>query len=337
MKTMLLVQVLMLAGCSAEMAQVTDPVPDIKPAAFVDADGTDNTICSLDKPCSKIMNALATKRPIIHIHGTISERVVIRDEQAVTILGDRAILTSEIGPVLAIDGSNNRVTIKDVIFSDVPDNQIPVIQMDSPESSLLLIHVRVVSNAGIGIEVTGSGNLILTRSIISTNTEGGIVLDGEATFQIVGNIFYGNGSPSSIIGGINIVVRGSPQNVLAFNTFYRNSVETGPAAITCFAGSFTAVNNIIFNNTSSNGQNLQVGEGCVHKYSLIAPGDISGTGNISGDPMFENPADGWDLHPSFRSPVIGAADPNSDLSGLAELDLDDMPRTKPATIGAYQF
>lgn len=339
MKTMLLIQVLILIGCSADMKQVTDPGSgsDIKPAAFVDADGTDNTICSLDKPCSKVMNALATKRPIVHIHGTISERVVIRGEQAVTILGDRAILTSEVGPVLAIDGSNNRVTIKDVIFSDVPDNQIPVIQMNSPASLLYLTHVTVVNNASVGIEVVGGGNFILTRSIISINVGGGIVVDGEVTFQIVGNIFYGNGSPSSIVGALDIVVGGSPQNKLAFNTFYRNSVETGPAAITCYAGAFIAVNNIIFNNTSANGQNQQVGEGCVHKYSLISPGNISGTGNISGDPMFENSADGSDLHPIFRSSVIGAADPNSDLSGLYELDLDDMPRTKPATIGAYQF
>lgn len=334
MKAMLLIQVLILVGCS-----VSEPPADSNtagPTAFVDAKGTDNTICSFDKPCSKIMSALATKRPIVHIHGTISERITIKDGQLVTILGDQAILTSKVGPVLVIFGNDNRVTIKDVIFSDVHDRQVPVIQMNSPASLLYLTHVTVEHNASVGIEVVGGGNFILTRSIISTNTGGGVVVDGEVTFQIVGNIFYGNGSPSSIVGAIDIVAGGSPQNKLAFNTFYRNTVETGPA-ITCYAGAFTAVNNIIFNNTSPNGQNQQVGEGCAHKYSLIFPGDVLGTGNISVDPMFENPADGSDLHPIIRSPVIGAADPNSELSGLAELDLDDMPRTKPATMGAYQF
>jgi hypothetical protein len=56
---------------------------------------------------------------------------------------------------------------------------------------------------------------------------------------------------------------------------------------------------------------------------------------MAADPRFANPSQG-DLHLLPMSPAIGAADPASDLTGIAARDLDGDIRTKPADIGADQ-
>jgi len=96
---------------------------------------------------------------------------------------------------------------------------------------------------------------------------------------------------------------------------------------------FTARNNILSGNGTLN--NLeQVGGTCAHAYSIIRPGTVPpGMGNSSMDPLFENTLTG-DLHLEAGSPALGAADPGSDLGGLAGRDLDGDPRTAPADLGA---
>lgn len=123
-----------------------------------------------------------------------------------------------------------------------------------------------------------------------------------------------------------------------FNSFTQNKTMngTGPA-LHCDAGSFTARNNIMSNNAQT-GATVQYGGSCAHAYSISisTPGTLpSGTGNSSADPSFVEPATG-NLHLQANSPARGAADPASDLTGVAALDIDGDPRTKPADIGADQ-
>jgi hypothetical protein len=96
---------------------------------------------------------------------------------------------------------------------------------------------------------------------------------------------------------------------------------------------FTARNNIM----SQNGTLMnmaQVGGSCAHAYSIVRPGPLpSGAGNSSMDPLFVDITTG-DLHVRPESPALGAADPASDLTGPAELDIDGQRRASPADIGA---
>jgi hypothetical protein len=121
---------------------------------------------------------------------------------------------------------------------------------------------------------------------------------------------------------------------LEFNSFTHNKALGGfGSAISCAVSSFTARNNIMSDNSTPT--NLeQVSGPCTHAYSITSPGAIPpGPSNSNRDPMFRNAAAG-DLHLMPGSPALGAADPASDLTGPAELDIDGDRRTGPADIGA---
>ncbi len=76
---------------------------------------------------------------------------------------------------------------------------------------------------------------------------------------------------------------------------------------------------------------------CTHMYSIARPGTpLPGATNSAADPLFVDTVKG-DLHLQTTSPARGAADPNSDLTGIASLDIDGTSRTATATIGAYQL
>jgi hypothetical protein len=112
------------------------------------------------------------------------------------------------------------------------------------------------------------------------------------------------------------------------------------AAIQCSAGNFTARNNILsYNVTATN--SAQIGGSCSHEYSIAyrgVPADTPPTGanNSAMDPLFVDPAIG-DLHIKPTSPARHAADPASDLTGIASRDIDGDPRVSPADLGADQI
>jgi hypothetical protein len=107
------------------------------------------------------------------------------------------------------------------------------------------------------------------------------------------------------------------------------------AAIHCVAGTFTARNNIMSENGSLANME-QVGGACAHAFSIARPGTLpSGAGNSAADPRFANTTTG-DLHLQAGSPALDAADPASDLTGVAAKDIDGETRTAPADLGADQ-
>jgi hypothetical protein len=336
-KTFLLL-ILVLANCS------TDSQEDLGPAAYVDVKGFPNSDCSIESPCSTIKAALDTNRPLIYIHGTINERVLINNEseerRKVTILGNHAIITANDfvdRPLMTIKGRID-VTIRDVIFSDVRDSRVAAIDVPpSGSPSLTLIHVSIGNNAGMAASIS-TGNFTMTRSVVFNNSGGGVELDGTTTYQIVGNLFYGNGGFGEVVGALSAFTYDSPQNVIAFNTFVNNfALDNIGSSIDCL-GTVVARNNIVYANGYIIPNQLI---GCYFEYNLLSDNidAVPGIGNI----VTEEPEklfidfDRRDFHPTFESPAIGAADPNADLTGLSKLDLDDVPRTAPATVGAYQF
>lgn len=329
---------LLLANCNSSAEEYNGP------AAYVDVKGFPNSDCSIESPCTTIKAALATNRPLIYIRGTIHERVLIDNKLAnerrkITILGNHAIITANDfidRPLMTIEG-NVDVIIRDVIFSDVHDSRVAAIDVPTEGNpSLTLIHVTIGNNIGMAITVN-NGNFVMTRSTIFNNVKGGVNLSGVTTYQVVGNLFYGNGGFDEFVGALSAFTYDSPQNVIAFNTFVNNFAETGiGAAIDCL-GTVVAKNNIVYANGYIIPDQLI---GCYFEYNLLSDNvnAVPGVGNIITEPdnLFID-FGREDFHPTFKSPAIGAGDPNADLSGLAALDLDGAQRTAPVTIGAYQF
>jgi hypothetical protein len=187
-----------------------------------------------------------------------------------------------------------------------------------------------------GIKLSG-GSITISRSSIISNLGGGIVVNNNGTFEIVGNVFLGNGDSFGIIGGVSVdtTVTG---NRLEFNTITQNTSDiTLAAGVRCLVNGLTAQNNIIWNNNSALGTNgIQV-SGCSYAYSdigpAITPAVNDGGNNVNVDPSFVNVLS--DLHLQPSTPIRSKANPAADLAGFASKDVDGTVRVAPATPGAY--
>jgi hypothetical protein len=298
--------------------------------------GTDNATCEKAVPCISVSKALQTSRRYVKISGTIDEAISIND-QDVTLLGEpNAGLTStKNGLLLEIRGTSH-VTVSKLAITGASGSTGVGISMPPGGSGSLTVSGSVISNnQGGGISAGSSGSLNVSRSAISNNQGGGISIAG-GTFDIVGNMFYSNGDDNTPIGGISITAPQNAANRLEFNSFSRNQAQDGlGTAVQCVAGTFTARNNIMSQNgTLSNPE--QVGGTCKHAYSVTLPGTVpAGTNNSASDPGFVDAARG-DLHIQAASPARRAADPSSDLTGIASQDIDGDARLAPADIGADQ-
>ncbi|HEY4244031.1 MAG TPA: right-handed parallel beta-helix repeat-containing protein [Kofleriaceae bacterium] len=280
--------------------------------AHVDPSGSGSS-CTAAAPCPTFAAALATHRPFIRLHGQLDEAVAISD-QDVTVLGDStAVFTRTTNGIIVTVSGSSHVTFYDVTITGASGS----------------------AGYGVSVPAGATGSFSLYRSVVSSNSAGGVSLSG-ATFAFVDDVFFNNGGNTSLVGALSLASPQDATNRLEFDTFSKNAAMDGVApAIQCIAGTFTARNNILSDNGTLSNMN-QVGGTCAHSYSIVRPGSLpAGTGNSASDPLFVDPAHG-DLHLQSGSPAIGAADPASDLSGIAATDLDGIPRTAPADLGAYQ-
>ena len=315
-------------GACADPGQVAY----VKPPAL---GGTDNPNCTLAMPCTKVASALQTGRPYVKLAGTNDEGGTLTiDNRNVMLLAERdaKLIRTSLGLHVEVKGTS-QVEIYDLEISGALGAQGVGISMPTGNAAeLTLRRAKILNNTGGGISATG-GTLTVLQSTIAGNTGGGISLM-SGMFIIVSNVFFNNGNDALSVGGIAINTSQNPANRLEFNSFSRNKTQDGlGAAIQCVAGAFVARNNIMSGNGTMTNVS-QVGGTCTHAYSIVRPGMLPpGANNSSADPLFVNTTTG-DLHVQPGSPALGAADPNSDLAGLAERDLDGDIRTRPADIGA---
>jgi hypothetical protein len=149
-------------------------------------------------------------------------------------------------------------------------------------------------------------------------------------------VFFGNGLINSSVGGVAITTASSGANRLEFNSFALNMTQAGIGpAVQCIVATFNAKSNIMSDNRTPMTQADQFTGTCTHTFSIMQPGTVP-IGNSGSDPLFADPSKG-DLHIASTSPARRAADPSSDLTGIAAHDIDGTPRMSPADIGAYQF
>jgi hypothetical protein len=327
--------------------------------AYVDPTGSDTMECSLGLPCKKVMSALSTMRPYVKLHGLFDEAVSILDQPVMIFADPGTTLTHSMnGVLLKVDGSSH-VQIYDLEVARASGSGGFGIAMPPGNSaSLELQRVKVINSVAGGISMAG-GTLTVSQSMISDNSGGGISMAGGTLtasqsmisgnggggisisggqFAIVGNVFWNNGSLSSANGGVNISTTQSSMNRLEFNSFNRNLAGDGiGTAIQCsVVGGLIARNNVMGGNGTLTNME-QVSGTCGHTYSIVQPGMLpAGPGNMAVDPRFAQPAMG-NLHILPGSPAIGAADPTSDLTGIAAHDIDGDIRTRPADIGADEI
>lgn len=199
-----------------------------------------------------------------------------------------------------------------------------VIRNNSPNSA---------NNAAIR---ANDGSIAISDAIVSGNRGGGLSTTSATKVIIVGNLFINNGDAGSNTAGVSINTSSVGMRI-EFNTITQNrSQNAAIAGFNCSAtAGFTARNNIISQNTGV----AQVSTGCSYEYSIIQQAGVTGTGVITSDPMFVSSTD---AHLQAGSPARNAANPTSDLTGLAAKDIDGKPRVaggaaNAADIGAYVY
>jgi hypothetical protein len=191
-----------------------------------------------------------------------------------------------------------------------------------------------------GIYVRGgatiSGNQIFSNS--ANNIGGGLSLDGSSSPEIVNNLIYNNSAQNgSGIGCLN----GNTGTIIN-NSIY-NNVNTSGGAF-CIIGASTAVNsvnNVLWNNsTTPSGSQININSGSITVTYSNVEGGYTGTGNISDDPMFNNPSNA-DFTFEANSPLVDAGTntgaPSTDFDGNSRPFDGDRDATPVVDIGAYEY
>jgi len=200
-----------------------------------------------------------------------------------------------------------------------------------------------------------SGNLVyFNRETGSNHTDGnGIIID--STSQDVGtvvenNVVYDN-------GGAGIALDGSANCTVRFNTLYENSTDTITSypeirlnTVTWESGTpynaacsnCSVYGNVIYAQPGRNALVISAGSvNCNTDHNLrfnSNSGDTVGTGDITTNPLFVNPAIdpvSANFHLQSGSPAIGSA--GSGETTLSGADYDQQVRPQPAALGAYEY
>ncbi|MBX3157288.1 MAG: DUF5123 domain-containing protein [Deltaproteobacteria bacterium] len=303
--------------------------------AYVDPNGTDNSMCTLAMPCTEVAKALATSRPFVKFKGTTDEAVTLNGEDVTFLAEPGARLTrTSPGIVLRVDGGT-KLSVHGLEIADgLGATGTGIALIAGNTATVSLTGVKLVNNAGGGITTSG-GTLTVSRSKISGNAGGGISISASS-FDITNSFITQNGGPASLVGGINFAtVAGAGTRRLDFNTISANAgTATVNSGVNCgtVGSPITFSNNIIFANVvSGGGKQLGGSANCTATFSDIGPDPTSGTGNINADPLFVNVVQG-NFHIQPASPAKNAADPAATLS--VDFDGDVRPQGGRSDIGA---
>jgi hypothetical protein len=220
-------------------------------------------------------------KSIIRVTGTSNGPTAAITGRDVVILGDTTTkLTTTGTEVIRVDTSS-KVRLYDLSISDNAA-ATGVVAAGTHTGEIELQHCTLNKNL-YGLMIAGSGKLILGRSTVSLNPQGGVVITGSATkFDVTNNYIFRNGNKNdSLYGGIDINTISGTGCQLQFNTIVDNDTTTGgtkAGGVKCDITGFMAPNNIIARNKVgdmaglTNSQTLGV---CSFTSSIVQP-DMTG-------------------------------------------------------------
>lgn len=338
------------ADCPSNACLPTGACANADDVLYVDGMSPNTMTCDKANPCSTVQAALAASatKSIIRVTGKVATGTVITlNSRDVTILGEivaptaaKTSILSSTGAtdVMALDGTS-KVRLYDLQLDGALGVDRNAIVIANTHSGELELQRCVVTNNYFGITNGGNSLVTLSRSIVSTNNHGGVILNGNTPkFDITNNFIFRNGGSGGGIqhSGITIigVNPGTPAR-LEFNTIVDNDANGGGSrsgGVQCTMTSFAAPNNLIVRNALDDDPNMagaQVNGGCVFTGSVTSATLM----NIT----FVKPDSGpFDYH--LVAPSLGAID---QATGGAPLMIDFDGQKRPngmvRDIGADEF
>ncbi len=325
--------------------------------------GADSASCGtvLD-PCATIGAGIGqssgTRNTVLIAEGTYLERITILNKD-VRLRGEgRVVVQANLADsehVLSVSGVSD-VDIQDMEFGmlaapatadavlcttsttslilrNVTVNEASDTGVVGDNCTLSLVGSTIIASGGIGVEMTG-GTLNMHASFVLLNANGGIDID-DANYSLVNNIVNNNGGPGSVIGGVRIERTSARNEEFLFNTVAQNSRASGAttgSALRCELSNVVASSNIfMLEDTSS----AALVTGCSTQYSLFDTADTMpvGTGNISAEAVFINPA-ARDFHLDPSSPGNDSAEPGTGVA--TDIDGNERPLQDAPDMGADQ-
>ena len=307
---------------------------DEEEVAYVTAIGAPGG-CTIEQPCGTIDDALATGRPFVHIAGDTTIGRFTIDNRTIAIIGEPGAKIIDVDNLVTINGSDSNVTLEGLHIGD-PAMHVSI-AVNSLAGSLTLrnsivegastgvrnsdrsLTVSTTEIHGCGTGISSKGDLIISRSRITKNTEGGILAPSPTRFEVTNTFVDGNG-PS--FGGVDVNTSTATSSRFDFNTIVGNSAVAGTAGGVNCSGGLVANDNVIAGNRSGSASDpaAQVASGCNFAGSTIS----MNTTSLRLDAAY---------HLMAGSPLIDAA-----ASTIAvDFDGDARPVGAAADIGADEM
>ncbi len=302
---------------------------------------TTNTECTQAAPCSSFAKALmvAPARPYLKVTGAITENVNLDNRDLIILADPEARLRNTTGTLLSVKNASN-VTVYDLTIGDTTPKTTNAIDLaNNATGTLTLERVTVTKNAA-GIRAFG-GRLVVQRSTISDNTEGGIhVYDAALAFTIRNNFIYYNGRSTggtqSAFGGVQIDGN-TLSGKVELNTIAKNESNGSPhpAGLACYGTGNSAAGNLIYGNVVATGSVVEPQLGA----SSCQRGNTFTSAAVAGDlglVLASGPAP--DFHLTAATPAT-VLDAGGDCTAMSDHDHDGDPRPAGAgcDLGADEY
>jgi hypothetical protein len=310
--------------------------------------------CTKTSPCSlrRASGLVDTGTPYIVLQPGRYSGGAIFDGKKATIAGHNAILdivdTASLVNILNGSMLNMRDTnLEDHLDISGMDNIPPGIQVlgsnltvDNMQGDTIHINAIEAPSGFGGTLIVGhshftgpalSGPQLTIDSCVFHNlaldTSSNDPIDVEGSIQMTNSILIVDSTKRPTFGAVSFPTTPRTSRI-THNTF------VGGSGITCSAatGSIWNFDSNIFYNVPT----IAAGGGCQYQYSLsVLVAGLAGTGNITGDPMFNDDAKG-DFHLKPGSAAIDAANPGDVFTGH---DFDGTPRPQGprSDIGAFEY
>jgi hypothetical protein len=290
----------------------TGACADSSDVAYVSATGSVGAPCTQQQPCATITAALTTTtQSTISLSGEIDDNVSPAADSTITIYGiDDATISSAVSgnDVVSVAMSGANLTLIDVTIQgavqtgETTPNGATV---SGTGTSLTLFHCSLTLNAGVGVAMLDDDTLVVTRSTISDNGYGGLLLN-DGRFTATNDFIVNNGTSNAAQqAAVALGATVSPLSILEYLTIAHNTLDatdaTDAAGLSCKNANIPLVNSIVANNINGSPDQVLAG-GCPYDTGSGGPAFV-GSDSTNTYLAFVNPTANFRL--TAASKVIG--------------------------------